>query len=58
MHTLLVDSNTRAYPVCMRAQHMTLTKTLETGEQYPSILNQSCREHLAQPTHLPIHAYW
>ena len=51
MHTLLLDkqdSNTHAYPPRMHAQHTTLTKTLETGEQYPSIHNQSCRQHLAQ----------
>ena len=54
MHTLFLDSNTRAYQERMRTQHTTLMKTLETGEQYTSILNQSCQEHLTQPTH-PLH---
>ena len=48
MHTLLLDSNAHAYPERMRALHMTPMKTLEIGEQYPSITIQSCQEHLAK----------
>ena len=42
MHTLLLDSNAHAYPERMCALHMTPTKTLETGEQYPPSTIQSC----------------